>query len=284
MSKKIFRVFIVDMRISFNNLYNNVSFCKKDKNIRKADTIQRLTRLAFPVLSATYADTFYGCLSDGSSKQQAASKISSGLMKRICSMRNNFAYAEKLAVYSQFDKKMIYILDAIAKNKIGNCSENAKLALAVLCANGYCNSALVGLAYEVKFINKKTNEVEYRNLTNLDHAFVITDLNERKEKDIIIDTWLGFAAYKEEATDRFKALYGEDLGNLVEMSKKLFRIEKMQKGQISENETIDFNDYEIRKGFKYLEGFTDNETMKEKEQLGELVRKKYPEVVLSGTV
>ena len=100
----------------------------------------------------------------------------------------------------------------------------------------------------------------------------------------MIDTWLGFAAYNEEATDRFKGLYGEDLGNLVEMSKKLFRIEKMQKGQISENETIDFNDYEIRKGFKYLEGFTDNETMKEKEQLGELVRKKYPEVVLDGKV
>lgn len=272
------------MRISINNSYNSISFCRKDKNIRNADKLQRQTRLAFPILSATYIDTFYNCADANSSKHQTASKASDGLMDRIYSMRSGFSYAERLAAYNQFDKKMMYILDALTKKKIGNCTENAQLALAVLCANGYYNSSLVGLQYEVKFVNKKTNEVEYRNLTNLDHAFVTTDLNERKEEDIIIDPWLGFASYEEEAFSRFKSIYGEELDDLVEMSKKLFRIEKIQKGQLAKNEKIDFDNYEIRKGFKLIKGFSDNGSIEEKKSLGELVRSKYPGVVLDLSI
>lgn len=260
--------------------YNFILFGKKDKTLRKADELQIRTKRAFPVMSPTYADSFYFSLEKNSARRDAVRAINDKTQSKIEDMRDKFHYADRLADYNQFDTKMMYILKQLSRNKVGNCNENAKLALAVLCANGYYNSSLVKLRYEVQIINKKTKNVEYKQSTSLNHAFVITDMNKRGKKDIIIDPWLGFADYERGAFGRFNGLYGDDLDDLVTMHKKLFYIGKLEKGELKPGEALNFDDYEIRKGFVYSESWDDNGNRQDREHLGELVRKEYPETVL----
>lgn len=64
------------------------------------------------------------------------------------------------------------------------------------------------------------------------------------------------------------------------MHKKLFYIEKLEKGELKAGEKLDFDDYEIRKSFIYSQHWDDNGTQKDREHLGELMREEYPEVIL----
>lgn len=175
------------MKISLNTVYNCIQFSRKDAAVRKADELQIQTRRSFPVMSSTYADNFYFSLGKNSTRKEAAKTVNRKIFSKISDMRNDFSYADRLAAYNRFDTKMIYVLKQLDKNRVGNCLENARLALAVLCANGYYNSSLVKLRYEIQIINKKTRKLEYKESTDLDHAFVITDMNERDKKDIVID-------------------------------------------------------------------------------------------------
>lgn len=226
------------------------------------------------MMSLTYAGSFYTCAKKGSKNKEKTYHILSNLRRRLDLMRENSKYAGRLFAYNSYEKKYGFDLSQMKGFKIGNCAEYSKATLAALCANGYYNSSRAGLLYEIKFINKKTKKVEYREFEDLDHNFVITDLNKRKKKDIVIDSWLGFADYECGAFAKFRQIYDDELDTYEEMHKKLFRIEKMKNGE-------EFNpeDYEMRTGFQ----FRDSEylaTPSDKEKLGKLVAQKHPGLLL----
>lgn len=165
-------------------------------------------------------------------------------------------------------------LDLSEHTGLGNCMEYAKSTMAALCANGYYNSERVNLRYEVKFINKKTGETEYKSEDSLDHSFIITDLNCRKEKDIIVDSWLNFADYKNGAVARFKGIFDDEIRDCEKFHKKLFTLEKLKKEGKYNPE-----DYKMEAGFVFAPREI-NATKYEKERLGDYARNIYPELIL----
>jgi len=270
------------MKILANNFNVNClsfspSFCARNGEIKRADSLMRKSRETFPMLSATYVDDFYLSTKPKSSRKDEADEMSQSLWDKIFRMRRKCDEAEKYSDYSFFDTKLMYDLSQISKNKVGNCTECSKAALATLCANGYYNSHRVNLLYRVEFINKKTGEKEYSAANSLDHSFAVTDLNSRKEQDIVIDPWLGFADYKGAAFARFKAFYGDELDDYETMHKKLFNLKKLQEG-----ENIDFKDYEMRKNFIFHK--VDPAPLFARENIGTLVTKEYPEILLDVSV
>jgi len=257
-----------------NNFQNLCLFQGSREDKRKADIIMRKSKGVFPMLSASYADDFYFSIQEGSKKQSEAGENVQKLWDKIFALRRECDKVERYSKFVMFPSKTVYDLSRISKNRVGNCNECSKAALALLCANGYHNSLRVNLFYRVNFVNKETGKMEYSAASNLDHSFVITDMNTRERQDIVIDPWLGFADYKQGAYSRYKQLYLDDLENYKNMHKKLFIIEKLKEG-----EEINLEDYEMRTGFLLRE--TGYSTLEDREKLGELVAGAYPESVLN---
>ncbi len=252
------------------------SFSAKSEEIKRADFIMRKTNQNFPMMSASYVDDLYECTRPKSKRREKSRKILRGLWDKVYFLREKCEYAEKYAAYSSFEKKSMFDLEQISKVKIGNCEESAKAAMAVLCANGYYNSSRVSLCYKVEFVNKQTKKVEYFAINSLDHSCVTTDLNTRKEQDIVIDPWFGFADFKQGAVSRFKQVYLDKTEHFKTMQQKLFAEQKAKKG-----EKFNPNDYEMRTKFLFNRLYSDFSSKEEKEKLGELVLEQYPKTALN---
>ncbi len=258
------------MKILFNN--SNLYFSARKKEIRKADDIQRKANNRFNFISGSRIYDFYNDSAVIEHKIKAKE-----LASKIINVTLATRYAAEAMEASKRGIDILYAddLDLSEYTGFGNCMEYAKAAMAALCANGYYNSERVNLRYEIKSINKKTGETEFKSEDTLDHSFVLTDLNCRKERDIVIDPWLNYADYKTEAKAEFKTLFKDKIKLIKEKHKKLFMIEKMMK-----NEEYRPEDYEIKENFVFAPREI-NATKFQKQKLGEYARNVYPELILN---
>ncbi len=261
--------------------YNQISavFGAKNKNIRKADDIQRASKQAFPMLSPSYVDEFY--LSTKMKKNDAenptARKYFKKLDRKLTALRTvakNLQYPVASMTHPPYEN----ILTGVKLMKVGNCEECADAVLATLFANGYYNSDKMYLYCETEYINKQTGKSEYKDADPLDHAFVITSLDKDnpKEKDkIIIDSWLGFADSTSAAKGKYKQVFGDtQLRELASKHRSLFRLNKyMETGTF-----INYDDYEMRQHFVFKP--VDKLKQEEKEYLGFYSRVMYDNTIL----
>lgn len=273
------------MKITLNNNYISASFKARNKDIRKADDIQRASRRAFPILSPSYADEFYKTIQSNKENQtnEKAVKQFKRLDRKLTALRTTAANM-RMPFYSITHPPYESSLNAVKIMKTGNCEECAEAALAALYANGYYNSDKMYLEYETEFINKKTKKSEYKETDNLDHAIVITTLGNKnpKEKDrIVVDNWLGFSDSISGAKGRYKQIFGDKyLDDITSKHRSLFRLNKY----IETGSFIDFNDYELRQNFKFTPvselKSSERLTQEDKENLGFYSRIFFQETVL----
>ncbi len=216
---------------------NNISFTSKKPEIRKADDIQRRAKLEFPSLSSSYVNDFY---------------ISTGRNSRITKRRTNLyehlrSLIEKVRKYpvNKLTPRKEYVpyienLNGVKKYKAGNCMESAMAAMSALYANGYKNTKLGSLVYKADFLDKKTGEVLFSDSISLDHSFAVTDMNSGKNRNIVVDPWLGFADTKGGAISRYKGLRDERyLNNAISiLAKPLYSGYKMHIDDIKEEYNI----------------------------------------------
>ena len=159
----------------------NTNFTSRNLTIRQAEEIGKRVNNAFPMQS--------------SSKFRAMRKDSDdifvhlafkNLNKKIKLMRDYLI--EKGEQTSDFVKKFQIYTSSIRKNKVGNCAESATLTAVAAKANGIKGAYVATLASGNKHI---------------DHDVVFINA----EKPYIIDTWLGFADYEQNAIKRWQGEY-----------------------------------------------------------------------------
>ena len=259
------------MKIKSVNSTKSINFHSRNKNIRKADDIQRKARSEFSILNPSYIDEFYSSarLINGAPVNIKARKIFKKIDKKLTALRKITKEPDKYGVeQTPLQKKTPYglLLNSINFLKVGNCEECAATVLAALAANGFYNSQKVYLGLEIQYTDKKTGKTKYREIESLDHAFVVTTLDKEnpKEKDkIVIDSWLGFADSTSGANARYKQMYKkEKLDNILSYHRSMFRLNMA----IETGKTIDFNDYQLRTNFIYYPA--DNNTIDEMKDLG----------------
>lgn len=270
------------MKILPSNHLNNINFSSRNKNIRRADDIQRAARNTFPVLSPSYIDEFY--LSTKMKNEVPVNMQARTLFKKadnkLTALRTVSKAPEKYGLeLMPYEKETPYahLLNGMELLKIGNCEECAVAALAALTANGYYNSQRVSLGMEIQYVDKKTGKIEYKEIEPLDHSFVITSLDNEnpKEKDkIVVDPWMGFTDSVSGAKARFKQIYGEkELHNIFSYHRSMFRVNMaMKTGNV-----IDYNDYELRSNFIFYP--SDMYTKEDLKDLGLYARIMYSDLV-----
>lgn len=231
------------------------------------------------MISPTYVDDFYCCAKYPSENREKVERISDKIYRQILVARSIAKYPDDYGCkIPELEREILYAtnLNGVKAIKKGNCAENAMAAMAVLCANGYYNSERVDLCLKAEFKNKKTGETPYSKALPLDHSFVITDMNSRKEKDIIIDPWLGFADSKTGAIARFKQIYRDrDIKDYISMHKSAFRY-----NLLSENPDANMDDYEMKTEFifKPTEPYTTDYQLR---RLGEYSRAMFDGIMLN---
>ena len=271
------------MKIKSENYSKNINFYSRNKNVRKADDIQRRARNVFPVLSPSYIDEFYSStrLINNLPINLQARMIFKKIDRKLTALRKVTKEPGKYGIEEPSflrETPNATLLNNIQLLRVGNCEECAATVLAALAANGYYNSQKVYLGLEVQYIDKKTGEISYNEVEPLDHSFVITTLDKEnpKEKDkIVIDSWLGFADSISGANARYKKMYKqEDLDNILSYHRSIFRLNMA----IKTGKTIDFNDYELHSNIVFYpaSSLTENEL----KQLGTYSRIMYNDLVL----
>ena len=236
------------MKINSIQLNKFQTFGAKNKKIRDADDIMRISVNSFPRLSSTYMDTFY------LSTQNEQKSPLHHLAKYISNKVNSEIMLQREVIKKITNENSAVIpyaltLAVVKKNKLGNCGEAAICALAALAANGIYNSKRMLLYLQTDFIDKKSGECVYSGKSPLDHSFVITTmsdlkLDDAKEKDIIVvDPWLGFTDSLSNAKARFKQVYNaSDLGFINEYQNSVFKLKMMEQTRKEPN----FADYDIK--------------------------------------
>ncbi len=218
------------MKINLIQLNKFQTFGAKNKKIRDADDIMRISLNEFPRLSSTYIDTFY--LSTQNEKKSPlhhlAKYISNKVHSKIMAQRE---VIKKRTSANSAVMPYALTLAGVEKNKTGNCEEAAICALTALTANGIYNSRRMLLYLQTDFIDKKSGECVYSGQSPLDHSFVITTmsdlkLDEAKDKDIVVvDPWLGFTDSLSNAKARFKQIYDvTNLDYINEYQKSAFKL------------------------------------------------------------
>lgn len=241
------------MHITTLNLTKTINFTARNKNIKKADDMQRRMVQTFPMLSPSYMDTFYSTVKMTKHDEPVnpeARRIFKKADKKLTAVREIAKEPEKYGIkQSKLEQSIPYtqLLDGIKLMKVGNCEEKAIAMLAALCANGYYNSERVCLYLETRYINKETGKTEYKALDSLDHSFVITELeNDNKKNKIVIDPWLGFTDSISGAKAKYKQIYDEtSIKNIISYHRSMFRLRTYE----NTGKLIKPEDYELRRNF-----------------------------------
>ncbi len=271
------------MKINSTNYYKSINFYSRNKNIRKADDIQRKARMTFPVFSPSYIDEFYSStrLVDDIPVNEKARKIFKKIDRKLTLLRKVTKEPDQYGIeQTSLQRKTPYALLLSSMNllKVGNCEECAATVLSTLAANGFYNAQKVYLGLEIQYLDKKTGEIKYNKCTPLDHSFVVTTLDKEnpKEKDkIVIDSWLGFADSIAGANERFKKMLSKDqLDNIYSFHRSMFRLNMYE----DTGELINFNDYELRSKLVFYPA--DNYTEEDMKDLGFYSKLIYDELIL----
>ena len=194
-----------------NNQSYNKNFTARNPEIRKADALCRLVNKEFPFFSNTKIDEFLP-------NDKAREKLNSN--KRLYGYRNFISkgvailrdyYGEE----SKYNKWVFKLFNGVKKSKFANCGEISQITNTVFELNGIKNTRTCAL-YAV---NKETKEVR-----DLDHSIVMQglkfprkykyydlnilvdyeDLIKPDKKNIVIDSWAGFADYSDNAFLKYR--------------------------------------------------------------------------------
>lgn len=255
-----------------NNHYQPL-FKAKKQTIKDADKIMRTSKKAFPFVSSTFMRSFYLTVNQNSKYHNKVINKANKIATMINTNRGIVNCARINAKNPKEAKTFIPYVTSInssLSSKVGNCQEQAQAALGVLFANGYYNSKYASLVLDVAIMNKRTNKVVYRKDVSLDHGFVLTDMNQEKDLNIVVDPWLGFADSKENAIARYKSIIpNEKIKRAMEDVKEDFFVL---------NEFLLYeNDYVVIRKLKLLpRECNKDETIK----LGEYIKENFSEVVI----
>lgn len=258
------------MNISFNP-----SFTSRNKNIRKADDIQRKAREAFPATSATYIDSFYKTRkSTDPDKCKKANMVAYKYDKFVGFVRKQVrlhSYEGDTEQEKKMNAPIFQTLTFVEIARAANCQEYASIATAGLTANGIYDNEIVNLALDLQYKNKKTGEIEYQRIIPIDHAAIKTRIG---KDDIIVDAWLGMADSLSGASAKYKQLLlNEDIDEEIKLHRSLFRLEKSTPDNIINPD----RDYELKTSIRYIPVETpDLETM---EETGYFSRCFYPDLL-----
>ena len=248
-------------------------FQGRKQTIKNADSVLRTSKETFPFVSSTYIRSFYLSAKPQSKNYEKALKTTSAIAADINTTRNRASYAEcfdEIEDNRRLVAPYISTINSSSFSKTGNCQEQARAMLAVLAANGYYNSKYTSLVFDVSIINKITHKMVYREDIDLKHAFVLTDMNKEKERNVVIDPWLGFADSKEGAMDRYKSFVpASTLRCAYNLAKRNFIN--------SQDFPPDIENYVAVGKLKFLES---KNTKEELEKLGEFIRGNYPEAII----
>ena len=159
------------------DLDSNNNYCFKSRNqvIRNADDLARHVNKLFPRASVTKA---YCYDNYDNSRFNTCSNTCKNLRK-LRNVTDSICKSKK----SNFNKCSRFI-EAIKKYFAGNCGESAFLAKIAAELNGIKNAKIASLYVEGE---------------RLDHSIVYVD----GKKPYIIDCWLGFADYVQNAKERY---------------------------------------------------------------------------------
>ncbi len=159
----------------------NTNFTSRNITIRQAEDIARRVNNAFPMQSSSKFRIM---------KKEPEDCFTHlafrNLNKQISLMRDYLI--EKGKNTPDFVKKFQIYTSSIRKNRVGNCAESATLTAVAAKANGIKGSYVATLASGNKHI---------------DHDVVLINA----ERPYIIDTWLGFADYEQNAIKRWQGEY-----------------------------------------------------------------------------
>ena len=266
------------MKISLQTNYTKPTFTSKNKNIRKADDIQRIARENFPIFSPSYLQEFYCLNGKGPNTPKQVRTIQ--IAQRIVYKINAGRIVDDESSKSLYFSEPLYIrpLDRIKRTKLGNCYEASVATLAALTANDINDAKRVSLEQKTEYVNKKTNKVVFSKNYDLDHTVVVSAMGKEnpKEKDLIVlDSWMGFADSISGAKDRYSRFIDENKNKSdFNDSFSLFRIDHFQET----GEFLDKNDCYIRHRIV----FNDEEKHSENElkELGRYARMMYPHLCL----
>lgn len=201
------------MKIFLNHCQNYPHFTAKKMQTRKADDIQRKSKLAFPMISATYAKKYYGVVdSKDIVKKYRAEDILDKVTSKIVYNRRD-CNDECLGLYFKPEKTTKVWLDKIKSEKIGNCFESSIVTFAALIANGYYNSDMAKVNIDVQFVDNDSGKVIYSDMLPLDHSIVVSDMKKgyspKSEKKFILDSWNNFTGEISEANGLYRATADE---------------------------------------------------------------------------
>ena len=265
------------MKITFNN-YKNITYSSRNKKIRTADDILRHSKKNFPMVSSTYIDTFYK--ESTPEKNTLSQNVCKRFSKKIEQTRDIYLshiphrYMSDLKSHDTEVANGV-LLKAVSQSKMGNCYESAVASLACLAANGFTDSKKVHLYLTTECHDKETNEKVFRNMTDLDHVFVISSMGKKsnKLKDlVVVDPWLGFTDSVSGANARFKQVFSQEYTNARNKHERLFNAEMSEK-----EKSLNRDDYLIRHYFSYV--CLDSLTSSEIERMGEYARKEFEGVI-----
>lgn len=167
------------MRILPANNFSNTSFQSRNKTIRFAENIIRIAENNYPMISSTYIHS-YKCV-------PYFSKAEINLDYKVAEVRNiiyrRFTFAKNL------EEKILSFLDPLKTHKTGNCGEFSELACIIAKMNGLDNCYLALLETDCGI--------------DVDHEVLYVD----DRKPYIIDYWLKFADFADNAITKYKNEY-----------------------------------------------------------------------------
>lgn len=270
-AKKFFIGFSANMNIQFKP-----SFCSRNKNVQKADNIQRKAKNVFPSLSPTFMDTFYcSTKSTDPEVQTKSDKLITHLDKKITILRrmvdnkpSKFLNEEDRKI----DAAIFRILRGVKILKTANCQECAAITIAALAANGIYNASRERLMLDLNYINKETGEIEYSAEIPIDHTSVRTQIG---QDNIIIDGWMGFALSESEAIAKYKqTLLNDNIKPELSLHRSLFRLEKAEQGKLINPDT----DYNLQTRLKFVK--CEEASEEYMQDIGYYTRCFYPDLIL----
>lgn len=260
-----------NMNISFNP-----SFTSRNKNIKKADDIQRRVRLTFPATSPTFIDTFYKTTNSlDEERQEQANFVAYRYDKKISAVREQVrrhSYEGTTLEEKNMNAPIFQILRCVGIAKAANCQEYAAIATAGLAANGIFDNQRVNLKLEVKYINKENGRIEYQGYIQIDHTAIKTWIG---KDSVIVDAWLGFADSLSGAREKYKKIFiDENIEQEIKKHSSLFKLEKSRRGDVVDPD----KDYELKTSIIYAP--VEFPIKKDMEKIGYYSRRFYPELIL----
>lgn len=157
--------------MKIRQINSSQSFKSRNSTIRFADDISRKVNTIFPHYSTSRFSDFQN--------YNNFKTLDDSLFKKLTKLRVTIA-GRCLFANNPFEKIMA-VIDPVKEQKIANCFECSELSALVAKVNGIEN-------FKIAIAVGK------------DHAILLVD---DKKHPYIIDSWLGFADYKEKAIERF---------------------------------------------------------------------------------